>query len=173
MSYLNEQKWIALATESVVLRYGLAFVSVAAALGLARLFLYFNLPQPFTSFAMSAIAITFWYGGAKPGIFAAVLSIVIRNYFFEHQISIVSRVGYNLAFLVFALLMIGVRRRRSDLEIRVAQRTADLTRANEDLSLEIAVRKRAEEKLRQSEAYLSEAQRLTHMGSWVWSVKGK
>ena len=173
MRYRNEQKWIALATESVVLRYGLAFVSVAAALGLARLFLYFNLPQPFTSFAMSAIAITFWYGGAKPGIFAAVLSIVIRNYFFEHQISIVSRVGYNLAFLVFALLMIGVRRRRSDLEIRVAQRTADLTRANEDLSLEIAVRKRAEEKLRQSEAYLSEAQRLTHMGSWVWSVKGK
>jgi len=30
--------------------------------------------------------------------------------------------------------------------------------------------KRAEEKLRQSEAYLAEAQKLTHTGSWVWDV---
>ena len=173
MSYWNERKWIPPATESVVLRYGLAFVSVTAALGLARVFLYFHLPQPFTSFAMSAIAITFWYGGAKPGIVAAVLSIVIRNYFFEHDIGIVSRVGYNLAFLIFALLMTGLRRRRSDLEVRVAQRTAELTRANDDLSLEIAERRRAEEKLRQSEAYLAEAQKLTHTGSWVWEVSGR
>ncbi|MCU1272202.1 MAG: hypothetical protein JWN74_3496 [Acidobacteriaceae bacterium] len=173
MSYPNQQKWTAPATESVVLRYGLAFVSVTAALGLARAFLYFHLPQPFTSFAMSAIAITFWYGGAKPGTLAAVLSIVIRNSFFEHDIGIVSRVGYNIAFLIFALLMIGVRRRRSELEVRVAQRTADLTRANEELSLEIAERTRAEEKLRQSEAYLAEAQKLTHTGSWVWEASGR
>jgi PAS domain S-box-containing protein len=173
MSYLNRQKWIASSKESVILRYGLAFVSVTAALGLARAFLHFHLPQPFTSFAMSAIAITFWYGGSKPGILAAVLSIVIRNYFFENDISIVSRVGYNFAFLVFALLMIGVRRRRSDLEVRVAERTAELSRANNDLSLEIAERKRAEEKLRQSEAYLAEAQKLTHTGSWVWEVAGR
>jgi PAS domain S-box-containing protein len=45
--------------------------------------------------------------------------------------------------------------------------------ANQDLSLEIAERKRAEEKLRQSEAYLAEAQKLTHTGSWVWEVAGK
>src|SRR5207253_10204150 len=60
-----------------------------------------------------------------------------------------------------------------ELEVRVAQRTAELTRANEDLSLEIAERKRAEEKLRQSEAYLAEAQKLTHTGSWVWEVAGR
>ena len=31
-------------------------------------------------------------------------------------------------------------------------------------------RKRAEEKLRQSEAYLAEAQRLSHTGSWAWNA---
>jgi formate hydrogenlyase transcriptional activator len=33
--------------------------------------------------------------------------------------------------------------------------------------------KTAEEELRKSEAYLAEAQRLTHMGSWAWQVAGK
>ncbi len=153
--------------------YGLAVVSVATAFGLARLFLYFNLPQPFTSFAMSAIAITFWYGGAAPGILAAVLSVFIRNYLFQEDVNLLGRVGYNLAFIVFALLMIGVRRKRSDLEVKVAGRTAELIRANEELSLEIAERKRAEDKLRESEAYLAEAQKLTHTGSWVWQVDGR
>jgi len=66
-----------------------------------------------------------------------------------------------------------VRRRRSDLEVRVAERTAELTRSNEDLSLEIAERNALKKKLRQSEAYLAEAQKLTHTGSWVWEVAGK
>jgi PAS domain S-box-containing protein len=156
-----------------VLCYGLALVSVATAFGWARLFLYFHLPQPFTSFAMSAIAITFWYGGAAPGILAAVLSIFIRNYLFPENVNLLGRAGYNTAFIVFALLMIGVRRRRSNLEVKVAGRTAELTRTNEELSVEIAERKRAEDKLRQSETYLAEAQKLTHTGSWVWEVDGR
>jgi PAS domain S-box-containing protein len=36
--------------------------------------------------------------------------------------------------------------------------------------MDVTERKRAEEKLRQSEAYLAEAQKLTHTGSWVWDV---
>ncbi|MGA9770662.1 MAG: PAS domain S-box protein [Blastocatellia bacterium] len=35
---------------------------------------------------------------------------------------------------------------------------------------DITERKRAEEELRRSEAYLSEGQRLTHTGSWAWNV---
>src|SRR5580704_4253542 len=154
-------------------RYGLALLSVAAAAGLARAFLYFHLPLAFNAFALSAIAITFWYGGTKPGIVAAVLSALVRSYMFDPEINSISRVLYDLVFLVFALLMTGVTRARDDLEVRVAKRTAELTRVNEDLSHEIAERKRAEEKLRQSEAYLAEAQRLTHTGSWVWQVAGR
>jgi PAS domain S-box-containing protein len=173
MSVPTNNKLTAAQIRRYALCYGLAFVSVAVAFGLSRMFLYFHLPQPFTSFAMSAIAITFWYGGAAPGILAAVLSIFIRTYLFQENVNLLGMAGYNVAFIVFALLMIGVRRRRSDLEVKVAQRTVELTRANQDLSLEIAERKRAEEKLRQSEAYLAEAQKLTHTGSWVWEVAGK
>jgi PAS domain S-box-containing protein len=38
---------------------------------------------------------------------------------------------------------------------------------------DIEDRKHAEEALRRSESYLSEAQALSHMGSWVWRVPGK
>ena len=152
---------------SVVLRYGLAVVSVAAALGSAQAFLHFHLPQPFTAFALSAIAITYWYGGTMPGVFAALLSLLVRGYYFEPEISTVSRIFYDLVFLTFALLMTRITRTRNELEVRVAERTAALTRANEVLKLQINERKQAEEKLRQSEDYLHEAQKLGRMGSWA------
>ena len=47
-------------------------------------------------------------------------------------------------FLVFALLMIWLTRSRDELEVKVAERTAELTAANEKLKLEIAERKRVE-----------------------------
>jgi PAS domain S-box-containing protein len=164
MSDSDKAKWGAAGT--VLLRYGLAFVSVGAALGLARIFLYFHLPQPFAAFALSAIALTFWYGGTKPGIVAALLASIIR-YSHWSEADMVSRALYDLVFVIFAVLMTGVNRARGELEIKVAQRTAELTKANESLSLEIAEHKRAEEKLRQSEAYLAEAQSLSHTGSWA------
>jgi PAS domain S-box-containing protein len=156
MGYPGERKWIARPGASGALRYGLALVSVAAALGLARAFLYFHLPQPFTAFALSAIAITFWYGGAKPGILAAVLSALVRSYFFEPEINTVSRVLYDLVFLVFALLMTRVAQTRNELEVRVAERTSQLTAVNEELW--------------HSQEYLAEAQRLSHTGSFGWRV---
>ena len=173
MGNLDKAKWIAGPAASLAVRYGLAVVSVAVAAGLAQAFLYFHLPLAFSAFALSAIAITFWYGGTKPGILAAVFSALIRSYLFDPEINRISRVLYDLVFLVFALLMTSVTRAREGLEMSVRKRTAELTRANEDLSHEIAERKRAEEKLRQSEAYLAEAQRLTHTGSWVWQVAGR
>ena len=126
------------------LRYGLALASVAAALGLAYTFQHYHLPQPFAAFALSAIAITFWYGGTKPGILAAMLSLFVRNYLFDPDTHAVSRVLYDLVFIIFAFLMAQVARARNELEVRVEERTADLTRANRELTLEMAERKRAE-----------------------------
>jgi PAS domain S-box-containing protein len=115
-------------------RYGLALASVAGALLLDLLFHHFNLPHPFAAFALSAIAITFWYGGTKPGIVAVLLASLIRGFIVEGATSSLSRVLYELVFLTFAILMIWVRRRKEALEVAIADRTAKLTAANEDLN---------------------------------------
>jgi PAS domain S-box-containing protein len=59
-----------------------------------------------------------------------------------------------------------------ELEQRVVERTQQLTAVNEELQRGLAERKRAEEELRRSEAYLAEAQRLSHTGSFGWDVFG-
>ena len=150
-----------------LLPYGLATGSLTAALLLELLFTHYHLPHTFAALALSAIAITFWYGGTKPGIVAVLLAILIRNYLFEAEISMLPRVLYDLVFIIFAVLMSWLKRRRSELEEKVAERTAELTVTNEDLKREIVERKKADEKLRRSEAYLLEGQRLVHMFSWA------
>src|SRR5712671_2351624 len=128
-------KWIARPGVSFATRYGLALASVTGALLLELLFHHFNLPHPFAAFALSAIAITFWYGGTKPGIVAVLLSSLIRGFIVEGASSL-SRALYNVVFLLFAVLMIWVRRSRDALAVAVADRTARLTAANEELRRE-------------------------------------
>ena len=89
------------------LRYGLAFALVAGALSLDLLLHNFNLAHPFAAFALSVIAITFWYGSTKPGILAVLLSSIIHGF-----TSSLFRVLHELVFLTFAIVMIGVIRNR-------------------------------------------------------------
>ena len=166
----DEKKWIARRAVSAAICYGLAVVSVAVAASLTRLFLHFHLPLAFNAFALTAIAVTFWFGGSKPGILAAVLSALVRSYIFDPEINSISHVIYDLVFLVFALLMAGVTRARDDLEFSVAKRTAELPRSNEELKLEIAERNRAEDALRQAQSDLARISRVTTMGELTASL---
>src|SRR6266478_1241123 len=63
-----------------------------------------------------------------------------------------------------------INRLNEELEQRVVERTSQLTSVNEELTREVLQRKRAEEALLRSEAYLAEAQRVSHTGSFGWSV---
>src|SRR5882762_943099 len=130
---------------AVMLRYGAAAISVGAALATALVLRHYDLPHPFTSFSFAAIAITSWYAGTGPGLLALLLSYSARSYF-----SIPATVGHSASesylvvygmFGVFVSWFSSSRRRaerlltqaRDDLEIRVVQRTAELTTVNQEL----------------------------------------
>jgi PAS domain S-box-containing protein len=65
-----------------------------------------------------------------------------------------------------------IKRLNEELEQRVVERTSQLTSVNNELTKEILQRQRAEEAVLRSEAYLAEAQRVSHTGSFGWSVPG-
>ena len=130
---------------AVVLRYGAAVTLVAAALGTALILRSENLPHPFTSFSFAAIAITFWYGGTGPGLLALLLSyLAMTDFFIPVRLSDPSSESYLVVYGIFGLLVswFSASRRRAErllteardsLEIRVEERTGELTEANEQL----------------------------------------
>ena len=170
--------------EHAIFRYGLAVLSVALALGIKLLLLRLNLPYPLSTSFLAAIAITFWYAGTGPGILALVLSSLAFGYFvLPNQIDYrlvlpdgstkpvylptvgVSHLLYLVYFGLVALLMgwFSASRRRaerllkqahSELEVKVEERTATLSRLNDDLLSEISERGLAEDQLRQTERRL-------------------
>jgi signal transduction histidine kinase len=70
-----------------------------------------------------------------------------------------------------ARLLSHQKRVASELDQRVVQRTAELAAANEELKRELAERKRAEQEVQRSEAFLAEAQHLSRVGSFSWRVQ--
>src|SRR5882724_2305322 len=63
-----------------------------------------------------------------------------------------------------------IKRLNEELEERVLERTSQLRAVNRELTKEVLQRQRVEEALLRSEAYLAEAQRVSHTGSFGWSV---
>src|ERR1700757_2076860 len=63
-----------------------------------------------------------------------------------------------------------IKRLNEELEQRVLERTSQLMAVNRELTKEVLQRQRVEEALQRSEAYLAEAQRISHTGSFGWDV---
>src|SRR4029077_13482766 len=153
-------------TMPTILRYGIAVLSVAIAIGL-DFFLLRHFDAKLTPFLL-AVAVTVWYAGTWPCVLAIVLSVLSLNYFFQRPFFSFSPISYAdlvyLTFCIFCALAVGwvsaVRRRaeqelrqaRGEFEAKVLERTANLQR---------------------SESYLAETQKLTHTGSWAWHVRNQ
>jgi signal transduction histidine kinase len=86
--------------------------------------------------------------------------------------SLLLSVAANQASLALqeARLLSEQRRVSSELDLRVAQRTTELANTNEELRREIGERKKIENRLRESEASLAQAQYLSRTGSFSWKV---
>src|SRR5712672_4383637 len=147
-----------------ILRYGIAVLSVAIAIGLDFFLLrYFEaILTPF----LFAVAATVWYAGTRPGVLAIVLSVLSLNYFFLHSFFSFSPISYAdlvyLTFCIFCALAVGwvsAVRRRAEQELR---------QAHEELEAKVVERTA---NLQRDEAYLAQAQKLTHTGSWAWDPR--
>jgi transcriptional regulator with GAF, ATPase, and Fis domain len=149
-------------------RYGGAVLTVAMAATAALLLRHYNLPHPFTSFSFAAIAITFWYAGTGPGLLAIVFSWSVLSYFFTPlKVGNLPWDSYVLIYGVFGLLVgwfsssrIRAERLLSEardaLEIRVTERTADLTAANQALQRAQGELSQVTHKLAQENLYLED-----------------
>jgi PAS domain S-box-containing protein len=151
--------------------YGLSVVLVALSTGLTLLLQDYTFRTPLF---LPAILLSTWFGGTGPGLLAVVLSTLSINFFileprFAFAPLSVRDVVHLVVFLFCALLISSwsaarrrvehaLKRARAELEEKVEERTADLSRSNEQLRREIAERARSEGVLREKASLLN----LTH-----------
>ena len=165
---------------SVVLRYGLAVLSVVAAFSITQLLRTYFEPTP-NSLFFCAIVASGWFGGLGPGLLSGLLSVGVIDYYFifpRYTLGInpedVPRLAVFLVSAASISWLSGRQRRaqeslrqaRDELELKVQERTAELRRINQELRAEIAERKNAEGALLSSEAQLKQAQAVAHLGSY-------
>jgi PAS domain S-box-containing protein len=161
--------------------YAVTLVSVASAVIIAWVLWHFWHSEAFASVFFCAIIFGAWFGGFRQGLLGVTFSALAFDYFFlspTHSFYLDSRQLPRLIIFVVSALIIGfltasqrsttesLRRARDDLSTNVQQ----LRRTNEELRTENSERKLTQAALRQSQAYLAEAQRLSHTGSFGWRV---
>jgi PAS domain S-box-containing protein len=144
------------------------------------------LSQHFVSAAASmflcTIILSSWLGGAGPGLWTVVLSLVLFDYGFVlplHSLRVDPIDLPRMVMFSFTATFVGClgalqnRTARSlrDTHRRLARTVAMLTAANDALQRENTEHLRIAEQLRLSKAFLAEGQKISHTGSWRWNIR--
>jgi PAS domain S-box-containing protein len=169
------------ATPPAIWGYTIAVLSVAAALTISR-WPALHLQDAPVSLFLGAVILSAWFGGIWPGLLATTLSALTFYYFFLPPIHSLGakpdEIPRLLVFMVSALFvgLLSVAQRSATESLRGArddleETVQELRKTNEALQAESHDRMHAENRLRRSEVYLAEAQRLTHTGSFGWSLR--
>ncbi len=156
----------ALTTVQIVRRYVIAVLSVLFAQLIAH-WPVIHLESAPVSLFFCAVMVSAWFGGAGPGSLAAFLSSIAFYYSFLPPVdSLAPKPGQLARFVVFILSAVLVG------SLSVAQRrtTESLRRTRDDLRDTVQKLMETNDKLTRSEAYLAEAQTLSHTGSFGWDV---
>jgi K+-sensing histidine kinase KdpD len=132
-------------------KYAIAIGLVLAGAGLAASMA--PLFEP-TTLLLASILIAAWYGGLGPGLVAAVTALAADEYLFTEPLySLTPRlaqVPHLAGFAALAALSAwasaarktaenSLRQARDELDRRVVERTAELTRSNERLAMQVGV----------------------------------
>jgi len=158
-------------------KYAIAVLSVTTALILTR-WQPLHLEMAPASLFFCAVMLSAWFGGFKAGLLATVLASLSFDYYFLPAVHFLvpkpEEIPRLIVFAVSALVVgsLSAAQRSATESLRVVRddllgTVRKLQVTNEALQTESRERKQADERLRRSEGYLAEAQRLSHTGSWA------
>lgn len=182
--WMPVRRGLARKAKSKVKACAISALLVAAAL-ICTILLRGVFAYPFLYLFFVAVMVSAWIGGAGAGFFAAVLSTLVVAYYivppFDSFWMSAADTTYFAAFVVCVLVASWVSstkketeealtEARDQLEYRVAERTTELRKSNEELRRSIGEHRKAQEALMKTQADLAHLSRVFTIGELTTSI---
>jgi PAS domain S-box-containing protein len=159
---------------STVSYHAMAVLAVAVAIIAAQLITLLLHAEAIASSMLCAVIFAAWFGGFGPALAAIALALLAFHYYlvppinsftWKHNLFAldISEVPRLILFSITSLVVVFVVSAQK-------KTTEDLRRSGDDLLAAVEEQKRIEAALLHSEMYLTEAQRLSRIGSFGWNV---